>query len=216
MGTVFKKTVTKPLPTGAEIFSRKGLRLARWRDSKGKTRTARVTTGKDGSERITIESSTYYAKYRDGGRIVRVVPTGCKDETAARSVLADLERRAELVRANVITSNENEVANHQTTSLASHLAAFEAYLRAKNLTDVYRQNTRRYLDQLAAACEFLRLTDVRREAFEAWLVTKIDSGVSARTRNANQEALTAFCNWCVATKRMTSNPFKGMSKANVD
>src|SRR5262245_28949712 len=79
MGTVFKKTVTKSLPEGAEILTRKGQRFARWRNAKGKLRNAQLTTGKDGADRITIESSTYYAKYRDGGRIVRVVPTGCKD-----------------------------------------------------------------------------------------------------------------------------------------
>ena len=52
MGSLFKKTVTRPLPPGAEIVSRKGERLARWRDGKGKMRTAPVTTGHDGAERI--------------------------------------------------------------------------------------------------------------------------------------------------------------------
>ena len=40
MGNCVKKTVTKPLPAGAETFTRKGQRLARWRDAKGKTRTS--------------------------------------------------------------------------------------------------------------------------------------------------------------------------------
>ena len=48
MGTVYRKTFTKPLPAGAEIIVRKGQRLAEWKDAKGKTRTAPVTTGKDG------------------------------------------------------------------------------------------------------------------------------------------------------------------------
>ena len=99
MGSVFKKTVTRPLPPGAEIIVRQGVRLARWRDGKGKMRTAPVTTGQDGTERIRDESSTYFARYRDGNGIVVEVPTGCRDETAARQVLADLERRAERVRA---------------------------------------------------------------------------------------------------------------------
>lgn len=33
MGTVFKKTFTKPMPAGAEIFIRKGQRFARWLDA---------------------------------------------------------------------------------------------------------------------------------------------------------------------------------------
>jgi hypothetical protein len=48
MGTVFKKTATKPLPAGAKIIVRKGERLAEWIDAKDKRRTAPVTTGKDG------------------------------------------------------------------------------------------------------------------------------------------------------------------------
>ena len=89
MGTVFKKTVTKPMPAGAETFTREGQRFAKWKDARGKTRKARVTMGQEGIERITIESSCYYAKYRDGGGIVRTVATRCKDETAARGVLAE-------------------------------------------------------------------------------------------------------------------------------
>jgi hypothetical protein len=41
MGTVFKKRVTKAMPAGAETFERKGEQMVRWRDRRGKTRTAR-------------------------------------------------------------------------------------------------------------------------------------------------------------------------------
>ena len=34
MGSVFKKTATKPLPAGAKIIVRKGERLAEWIDAK--------------------------------------------------------------------------------------------------------------------------------------------------------------------------------------
>src|SRR5215471_10524136 len=84
MGSVLKKTYTKPLPSGAETFVRKGQRFARWKDRSGKARTATLTVGEDGAERIAIESSKWFAKYRDGAGVVRVIPTGCRDETAAR------------------------------------------------------------------------------------------------------------------------------------
>ncbi len=70
MGAVFKKTVTRPLPEGAELFTKQGLQYARWKPSRGRVRTARVTTGKDGSPRILDESRTYTAKFRDGEGIV--------------------------------------------------------------------------------------------------------------------------------------------------
>src|SRR5439155_22910053 len=106
MGTVFKIQVTRPLPAGAEIFTRKGERCARWKDQRGRTRTAPVIVGKKGADRILTESPYFVGKYRDGTGVVRVVATACRDEIAARQVLADLERRAELVRSNVMTAAE--------------------------------------------------------------------------------------------------------------
>jgi hypothetical protein len=44
MGTVYRKTATKPLPAGAKMITRKGERLGEWTDTKGKRRTAPVTT----------------------------------------------------------------------------------------------------------------------------------------------------------------------------
>ncbi len=63
MGTDYRKTVTRPLPAGAEIIERKGGRLARWKDRRGKTRTAALTTGKNGTLRIATEPPFSVAKY---------------------------------------------------------------------------------------------------------------------------------------------------------
>ena len=83
MGTVYRKTYTKPLPADVELLTRKGERLARWKDTKGKTRTAPLTTGRDGSDRILVKAGTYTAKYRDGSGVVREKATGCRDKEAA-------------------------------------------------------------------------------------------------------------------------------------
>src|SRR5262245_4419326 len=115
MGTVFRKAVTKPLPQGTELFSRKGEQFARWRDTKGKVRTARVTTGRDGQVRLVLIARTYTAKYRDGQGIVREIATGCRDELAARAILADLEHRAERVKSKILTGAEDAVIDHQAT-----------------------------------------------------------------------------------------------------
>jgi len=214
MGTVFRKTYTKPMPAEAELFARKGQRFARWKDSKNKTRTAPVTVGNDGTDRLVLESPFFVAKYRDGSGIVREVPTGCRDETAARSVLADLERRAELVKAKVMTGAEDAVSGHQATALTEHFDAYSAYLRAKGVSKTHLENTRRWLDRLAAECSLSQLADMKRDVFEKWLGQQTAEGMSARNRNAHREALVAFCNWAVDNKRMISNPFGVVPKAN--
>jgi integrase len=211
---VFRKTFTKPLPAGAETFVRKGQRFGRWKDRKGKTRTAPLTVGKDGSERVVIESPYYVAKYRDGAGVVQVSPTGCRDETAARRVLADLERRAELVRSGVMSNAEAAVVGHQGKPLAEHLDAFAEHLRAKGDSEIHRSYTRRYLDRLARECPLTTLADLRREVLERWLAARTNQGVGAKARNDYRGALITFCNWCVATHRLTSNPFVDVPKAN--
>ena len=123
MGTVYRKTFTKPLPAAAEVFTRKGERFARWKDAKGKTRTMKLTTGADGTDRLLIEAGTFTAKYRTGTGLVVETATGCHDETAARRVLGELERRGELVKSGVMTAAEDAIADHQPTPLAEHLAA---------------------------------------------------------------------------------------------
>src|SRR5262245_7975684 len=210
MGSVFKKAVTKPLPAGAEVVERQGQRLARWKDRRGKTRTAPLTA----NGRVAVAAGKWYAKYRDGAGVVRVVPTGCRDETAARRVLADLERKAELVRSGVMTTAEAVIGGHQTTPLAEHFATFDQYLRAKGDSAIHRSYTGRYFRRPAAECSFATLADLRREALERWLAARGDEGVAAKARNHYRNALVTFCNWCVATDRLTANPFDAIPKAN--
>ncbi len=214
MGSVYRETFTKPLPGGAEILTRKGQRIARWKDKTGKTRTAPVTVGKDGSERITVTSRTFTAKYRDGGRLVRKVATGCRDETAARRVLADLERRAELVKSGVVTAGEDAVASHQNKPLSDHIAAFLEHQEAKNLCATQLNDTRSRLDRIAADCSFRRLADLNGAALERWLVARKAEGMSARTRNCYRQAWVTFGNWAARNSRLLSNPFAAVPKAD--
>jgi len=216
MATIYRKTYTKPLPADAETFTRKGEHLARWKDSKGKTRTAPLTTGKDGSHRISVKVGTYTAKFRDGSGIVREKATGCRDKEAALRVLADLERRAELVKAKVMTAAEDAMSDHQDVPLGEHFGAYLTKLEADGTSPDHRGNVRRCLQRVAADCRFSTLADLRREAFEPWLVGQSNAGMGARTRNLYRASLVAFCNWCVATDRLTTNPFASVKKADED
>src|SRR5262245_60247566 len=214
MGSVFKKAVTRPVPSGAEFITRQGVRLARWRDGKGKVRTAPVTTGRDGAERLRDESGTYFARYRDGGGVVVEVATGCRDESAARQVLADLERRAERVRAGLITPAEARTAEHLTTPIGEHVAAFLASLEASGATPKHVRETRRVLTRVLKGCDFLTLAGVERTPVEHWLNRRRNEGASARTRNVDLTASLTFGNWCVANRRPVAKPCRGIPKAD--
>jgi len=215
MGSVFKKTVTKPLPDGAEIFTRKSERFARWRDGRGKKRTAPLTNGRDGSDRIVLTVGTYTAKFRNGQGIVEEVATGCRDEVAARSILAQLERRSELVKSNVISAGEDAIACHQATMLTDHFAAYLTHQRAKQLNATRIANTESRLRRISNDCGLARLLDLTATALERWLFERQQEGMSAGTRNAYREAWIGFGNWCVSTSRLQTNPMASLPKANV-
>lgn len=214
MGAVFRKQYTKPLPTGAETFTRKGERLVRWKDAKGKPRTAPLTTGNDGSDRISVKAATYTAKYRDGSGIVREKATGCREKDAALRVLADLERRAELVKAEVITAAEDAMSDHQGTPLGEHVADFIAHQIAKEVSPVRVANTRSQLHRVMEDCAFRRYADLSAGALERWLLARAAEGMSAGPRNQYRSAWVSFANWSVRTERLSRNPFVSVPKAD--
>ena len=67
MGQVFKKTTTRPVPSGATIVQVGGKLTARWKGRGKKTKwiSVPVVTLDDGRQVIRQESSTYFARYRD-------------------------------------------------------------------------------------------------------------------------------------------------------
>ena len=67
--------------------------------------TAPVVTLDEGRQVIRQESSTYFARYRDQDKVLITVSTGCRDESAAKQVLADLEKRVERIKSGVFDAS---------------------------------------------------------------------------------------------------------------
>jgi integrase len=214
MGTIYKPTYTKPLPENAELLTVKGQKVARIKPAKGRTQTFPVTQGQGGELRIVRTSKKYLAKYRDGEGVIRKVSTGCSDEGAARSVLKELERRAELILSGVMTVSEDAIADHSSSPLTDHFTVYHEHRVAKELNTVRIQNTDSRLARLAEECGFRRLADLSAEKLTDWLSTQKRIGMSAGTRNEYRQELVGFGNWCVQTHRLSSNPFKRVPKAN--
>src|SRR5215211_4924985 len=101
MGTLFRRTVRRPVPRSATITEKNGKLTARWK-SRGRSHTAPVTEAADGTQTVTVETGTFYARYRDhtGHTVER--STGCRDETNARQIIAKWEKEAEQITAGVL------------------------------------------------------------------------------------------------------------------
>ncbi len=211
---LYKKMTTRALPAGAEQSTKNGERIARWKSSNGRTRTAKLTTGNDGQPRIVTESATYYAKYRDGEGIIREVATGCRDEQAARAVLAALEKRAENVRSGITTAATDAIIDHQALPLSVHLEAYKDHQNVKQLNATRLSNTRSRLRRLTTDCRWERLSDLTAVSLERWLLERTREGMSAGTRNEYRQEAIGFANWCLRSQRMLANPFLTVARAD--
>ena len=216
MGSVYKETYTRSLPADAELFTKAGQQFARCKGKTGRKQVFPVTVGRDGSQRLVVESPTYVAKYRDGAGVVCKVSTGCRDEDAARSILRDLERRSELVRAGVMSSSEDSIADQQAVPLAEHFRAYLDHLRARQVSPVRIKNMQSQFDRVTGDCGFRRLSDFDGAKLTKWLVQRQSEGMSAATRNGYRETLVMFANWCCSgtRPRLLANPFTDVPKAN--
>jgi integrase len=230
---VFKPFVTRPLPDGAQIVTRAGKRVAVWTDASGKKRQAPATAGD--TPRIRERAGTYSAQYRDGDGVVRRVPTGCKSLDTARAVLAELESRAEKVKAGIVTQAEVNVAQHADTPVVEHVDAYVAALAhrrgkgaRRTVAPLHVANVDYTLRLVVAECGFRRLRDLHRDAVDRWVsrLLELPDGdmfdaagsittprrPAARTVNAKLATLTAWGNWLVESGRLTANPFSRLRK----
>lgn len=214
MGMVYRKQYTMPVPRGAEVVEQDGRRIARWRLRNGQLRSGEVVDCQDGKLRVRGQSKLYMARYRDGAGQVVEVATNCKDVVAARAVLASLERRAELIKAGVLSAAEGLAAEHADQPLSRHLDTYERHLRAKGGEPRRIGMLRRRIERLAKECRFAKLSRMTVGAIERWLFEQAEHGTAAATRNSYREAVVGFANWCRRTHRLTSNPFIDLPRAD--
>jgi integrase len=214
MGTVFKKQTTRAVPAGAEITPKGSKRVARWR-VRGKLRTAPVTKGKDGNDRIVTESSTYFAKYRDSDGVVVMKPTACRDKQAAEQMLKKWERVVDQVKAGTLDRKSLDAAQQGAAPLEEHLKAYGDYLIAAEATAKYRKNTFRGIRRVAKECGFATPVQFTRDAVQGWLADRKNTEkMSASARNYYRQSVVSFANWCVTAKRLFSHDLNLIPKAD--
>ena len=219
MATIFRKTYTQPLPKNTDIVERRGRKMALWRDRRGRKHYDEITTGRRGQTKIIRESPMWMAQYRDAAGRKLVVPTGCRDEQAARQVLANMVRRVEHIKAGILTPEQDRQATHAVKSLAGHIDDYRQHMRAKTirgrkLSEKHRAEVKRRITAIAGDCGFVRLADINREAMEKWMNRKEKAGMGARTRNTYRAAIMTFCNWCVESDRLAANPLAKLCPAD--
>src|SRR5215475_9803048 len=97
MASLIRQHYTRPIPPDAEIITRKGKCLARFKDKGGRTVLAPLTGN---GERCRVPSEKWYGQYVDGNGVLQCVPLST-NKTAAQQMLNELVKRAELEKAGV-------------------------------------------------------------------------------------------------------------------
>jgi integrase len=209
---IFKKTRTKPLPTGAEVSS-KG--IVRWKDAHGRTRTGKLTADGCG---VLVESGMWTATYRDGrGRLV-TCSTGCKSKDGAVRKLQEFEATAEKVRCGVLSHADAEAAEHSHGTISEAIKAYDAHLQTAGRAQSHYAETKHLLDLAVKGCGWQRVRDLDAKRAAVWLETIRETGLSDRAREAGKGLaartvnkyggyLKSFGGWLQRTGRTVGNPF---------
>lgn len=109
--------------------------------------------------------------------------TALLTDFAGVAALLKVSRRAELVKAGMISASEEIVAENRSAPIAALLASYVASLRASGAVEKHVQGVQRRLTTLCGQCRFRTLQDVTRDGVEAWLLRPENQQRSARTKN---------------------------------
>jgi integrase len=217
MAHIYKKKTLKPLPEKHEIIYRRingqSTKLAKLIDVNGHKKEPVVHA--DG-QRIIVESSVWYMKFRDSSGIVCRESTGCTTRKAAEKSLADRVEQAEQIRRGILSPDVVRATDQAQIPLPDHIADYLSTLAAKTfkgrqVSAAHVDNVDHQLERIKDDCGFRWLIDVNRDALARWMAQQLKSeAMSNRTINTYRSAWLAFCRWCVESGRMLTNPLEGL------
>lgn len=145
----------------------------------------------------------------------RCTVKGFTDKGLTEQLAARLEDEARMRQTGLIDPEMEQFNASKALPLEEHVQAF-----AKTLAD----NTEDYVDLLLSRIrrtikegKFETFADFTLDRVQAclWTMRKRED-LGNRTYNHYVQALHTFCNWCVTTKRLISNPILGLDRLNIE
>ena len=195
MGRVFRPTYTVPLKPTHTIVTRDGARYA-----VVKGRECPIIVGRDGSDRVQVESENYAVEYMDAaGRQVR--KGAGRDKKAAQQVLAKLERDVERVRSGLAQPSDELGSRPLEMLLDEYLAVVAAKGGGAGHLALGRQR----LEDTLAGCGWVLWRDVTADGFTSWCGRR---KVSAATKNGYRRYAVGFVSW-LAERMAVVSPLGG-------
>lgn len=215
---VYKKTYTKPIPKGANIFSRKHIKYARYTIN-GQAQETRLT--KDG-KKLLCETQSYYIRFDDHegirrvlkaftdkgtsdylyGRIQELVNFRRKKEQIPTGLQEYLEQ-GEQIREQPVSFDLLEVKEKaKAENLADLVDKFAEHIRLKEQSQQYIDDVTRTLRIVFTDCKFQTWDDIDSDVIKRQLDERRDGGkgISKSRYNNVLKTIRRFCHW--HTKRL--------------
>jgi len=161
---------------------------------------------------VTKTLRKWYGEVPDpnGGKPKRVPLSA--DKQVARSLLRDLERKAERRRAGY-TDDFEEM---RQAPIAGLVEEYLGYMALKGDGQRHIADTRRIIAIVVKACGFdtlAKLNPATLDRYVARMVKPDGNPASARTKNTHRQAVMGLANWCVDKGKLPFNPLARSTKA---
>ncbi len=158
------------------------------------------------------KNEPYSIQYLDH-RGKRKTAKGFTDKGLTEQLAGKLETESRLRRTGMIDADQERLATTKQAALDGLLDLFEGSL--EDNSPKYVKLTMSQVRRVVAGAGFKTLADIDPEAVQTYLrgLRKSDD-IGHRTYNQYLQAMGTFCNWCVSTKRLQTNPLSAIERLN--
>ena len=230
MASIYRRTRSYPIPSGAEISERRRKataaellkdpqlktiveRWAKWVDKKGRTRKALVNADGD---KVVVESGSYLISYYDADGIRQEVNSKTTDLATAERIAGQLENQAALCQAGIIDAKAERYAKEARRPLGEHLAEFRQYLTDKQNTAKHVELVCARVGKLVDDCKAERFADLTDAAVMAAIGAMKAGGASLQTCNHYIRGIKQFSRWLKLQKRTPDDALAALAGFNAE
>lgn len=156
----------------------------------------------------------WYASWNDHHGKRRTKCTNTTDKATAERIARKHEADAALRREGVVDAALDSIGQQSRRAIESHLADFEAKLRAANRTEKHIHSTTMFIRQIVEHAGFATAADISADGVNRYAGKLRDEGRASRTIQAHLSAIRAFSKWLADHHKLPRDPLSSVKKPN--
>jgi len=160
----------------------------------------------------TVKGAPYFVQYTDENGKRKTVK-GYSDKSLTEQMAAKLELEARMKKTGMVDPEIDHFRVQKLLPIEQHQKAFEKKLSDRS--EKYQAHTNGRIKAIIEGCDIKTLADLKLETVQDHLRSYAKTKkLTNRTYNHYVQAIDAFCNWCVKSKRLPANPLAGLERRN--